>query len=281
MEQATRQTRSDRFLRPLIKASLLSAGLYGRGVRNALDVHVRRVELSLRNLPHEFCGFQILHLADLHIDGVEGLAEVVADIVCKLRVDLCVMTGDYRYETEGPCMMVYRRMRTIISKVKAEHGIVAVLGNHDAAEIAFEFEQNGIRMLVNESVEFRRDGASLWVLGVDDPYHYQCDDLGLALKNVPADHFKILLAHTPELFEEASRAGIKLYLSGHTHGGQIRLPFFGAVVLQANCPREFTHGPWRHLQMQGYTSAGIGCSMLPVRFNCRPEIVVIELTRAA
>lgn len=280
-QMLTHGSRSDRFLRPLLKASLMSAGLYGRGARNALDIHVRHAKLAFRDLPQEFCGFRILHLADLHIDGIEGLAEVVGEIVSEMPVDLCVMTGDYRYETQGSCTAVYPGVRKIISNVVTHYGTVAILGNHDAAEIAIEFEQNGIRMLVNEALELRRQGASMWVVGVDDPFHYQCDDLPLAVNNVPAKDFKILLSHTPELFKEASRTGIDLYLAGHTHGGQIRLPFFGSVVLHGNCPREFTHGHWQYRQMQGYTSAGVGCSMLPVRFNCPPEIVLVELTKTS
>jgi len=83
------------------------------------------------------------------------------------------------------------------------------------------------------------------------------------------------------MYNEAAAAGIHLYLCGHTHGGQIRLPWLGAPMQNAACPRRYAHGCWRHGEMQGYTSAGAGCSMLPVRYNCPPEITLIELARPA
>lgn len=253
-------------------------GLYRRGLRNALKLQVRCVKLGFRNLPKAFDGFRILHLADLHIDGMEGLTEVVAETVSACEVDLCVMTGDYRFETYGSCAAVYPRIQKIHSEIRAECGVLAILGNHDAAEMAFEFEKYGIRMLVNEAIELRRQGQSLWIAGVDDPHKYECDDLPLALEEPPLNDFKILLAHTPEMFQEASYSGVDLYLAGHTHAGQVALPFLGAPIQNADCPREFVQGHWRYRDMQGYTSAGVGCSMLPIRFNCPPEIVIVELT---
>jgi predicted MPP superfamily phosphohydrolase len=271
--------RHDRLVCPLLKAALMGVGLYSRGLRNALNPQVRCVKLAFRNLPKAFDGFRILHLADLHIDGMDGLTEVVAELVSECKVDLCVMTGDYRFETHGSCAGVYPRIRKILSEITAEFGVLAILGNHDAAEMAFEFEKYGIRMLVNEGTELRRQGQSLWIAGVDDPHKYECDDLPLALKEVPLKGFKVLLAHTPEMFKEASDSCVDLYLCGHTHGGQIALPFLGALIQNADCPREFVQGQWHYREMQGYTSTGVGCSMLPIRFNCPPEMVIVELTR--
>jgi len=118
------------------------------------------------------------------------------------------------------------------------------------------------------------------VAGVDDPHYFGCDNLPEALREVPRDAFKLLLAHTPEMYEEAAAAGMDLYLSGHTHAGQIRLPAIGALTTLADCPRRMAFGHWRHRRMHGYTTSGVGCSLLPVRFNCPPEAVVIELTRS-
>jgi predicted MPP superfamily phosphohydrolase len=144
----------------------------------------------------------------------------------------------------------------------------------------------GVQVLVNDSVEVGSGAQAIRVIGVDDPHYYGCDDLAAALADVPADAFKVLLAHSPEMYEEAAQAGIHLYLCGHTHAGQIRLrvPFTGrlfAPLKNADCPREYADGAWRHRTMQGYTSAGLGSSLLPVRYNCPPEIVIIELRRSA
>jgi predicted MPP superfamily phosphohydrolase len=266
----------DQIVAPLLRAALQITGIYERGIRNALDPIVRHVRLEFDDLPDGFDGFRILHLADIHIGGVDGLAEVVAERLRGVDADLCVMTGDYRFEITGPCDEVYRGLRTILSSVRAPQGVVAILGNHDESEMAVELENLGVRMLINEAVEITGRGSPLWMVGVDDP-HLGCDDLQAALHSVPKDGFKILLAHSPEIFDEAAAAEIRLYLCGHTHAGQIRLPRIGGLLTNADCPRSYTHGEWHHCGMRGYTSAGIGCSFLPVRYHCPPEIAVIEL----
>jgi uncharacterized protein len=264
---------------PILRSALQIIGLYDRGIRNALDPVIRHLLFEFENLPESFHGFRILHLADPHVDGMDGLAEIVAERVAALSADLCVMTGDYRFKMEGPCDGVYSRMATILSGVRAHQGVLAILGNHDESNIAVELESLGVRMLINEAVEITRGGDSLWMIGVDDPHHYGCDDLDRALESVPPDAFKVVLAHSPEMFAEAAAAEIHLYLCGHTHAGQICLPGIGAPLMNADCPRAYTHGRWQHGGMLGYTSAGVGCSLLPVRYNCPPEIALIELAR--
>lgn len=271
--------RHDRIIAPVLRAVLRMMGLYSRGVRNALRPVVRNVRVDFPDLPPAFEGFRLLHLSDFHIDGVDGLAEVLAARLGDIEADVCVLTGDYRFETQGPCAAVYPRMRTVVSAIRAKAGTFGILGNHDAAEIALELSRYGVRVLVNEAVELRRNGESIWLAGVDDPHYYGCDDLRAALRVVPPGAFKILLAHSPEMFAEAAGAGIHLYLCGHTHGGQICLPKWGPVLRNARCPKAYTSGLWRHNGMCGYTSHGVGSSMLPVRYNCPPEIALIELGR--
>src|ERR1043165_8422669 len=134
-------------------AGLLLTGTYSKGVRNALNLVVRRLAVEFADLPPEFDGFRILHLADLHIDGVEGLTEAIASMVLGRDCDLCVMTGDYRFQVQGSCDAVYPRLRTIIGNVRARYGVVGILGNHDTLEMAFELEKCGVRMLINEPIE--------------------------------------------------------------------------------------------------------------------------------
>jgi predicted MPP superfamily phosphohydrolase len=274
----------DDVVRPVLKWSLKSLGLYQAGLRAARQPVVRSLCFEFSSLPAAFHGFRILHLSDLHIDGVDGLAERTAEIVGTLPVDVCVMTGDYRFEIFGTCAKVYPRMRLILSAIRARYGVLGILGNHDPAEMALELAKMGVHMLINDATELRSDGSGLWIAGVDDPHYYGCDDLGAALSDVPNDVFKVLLAHTPEMYQDAHRAGIHLYLCGHTHGGQIRLPkpfrgSWAAPIRNAACPPQYTYGSWSHGALQGYTSAGVGASLLPVRYNCPAEIVVIELRR--
>jgi predicted MPP superfamily phosphohydrolase len=267
------------FVRPVLKFGLGAVGLYETGLRNALAPQLREYTLRYPALPSAFDGFRLLHLSDFHIDGVDGLAETLAAILPEIQHDLCVFTGDYRFEDRGSCAEVYPRMRRVIETVSAEHGIFGILGNHDSAEIAWGLEGLGVHMLVNEAVEIRRGSDSLWLGGVDDPFDYRCDDLDLALESVPEHSFKVLLAHVPEIYKQAAKRGVDLCLSGHTHAGQIRLPLVGAVKNNARCPKQFLYGLWNHAGMRGYTTSGVGCSSVPVRFNCPPEIVLFELRR--
>lgn len=266
-------------MRPGLRIGLSAVGLYKQGVRNALSPVVREIGLTFNDLPASLDGFRLLHISDFHIDGVDGLAEALAGLLRNIEPDVCVFTGDYRFENRGSCEEVYPRMQEVVEAISAKHGIYAILGNHDAAELAFGLERMGVRMLVNEAAEIIQGSESLWIAGVDDPFDYRCHDIPGALSTVPGGGFKILLAHAPELYAEAEALGVNLYLTGHTHGGQIRLPVLGAVKHNANCPREYRHGLWKHGSMTGYTTAGVGCSSLPIRYNCPPEAVLFELKR--
>jgi predicted MPP superfamily phosphohydrolase len=266
------------WMRPLIKFGLQTCGLYGRGRRNALCPVIRHLRLVFDNLPPAFEGYTLLHLSDFHIDGVPGIVAPLGRLLRDLSPDLCVLTGDYRFDDGGACERIYPLMQSILQSISAPDGVFGILGNHDAAEIALTLDKMGICMLINDAVEIRRGTQSIWVAGVDDPFDYQCDDLPGALQNVPADAFKILLAHTPELYEPAVQMGVNLYLSGHTHAGQVRFPVVGSIRNNADCPSEYAYGHWRHKTMHGYTSAGVGCSSLPIRFNCPPEAVLIRLS---
>ena len=136
--------------------------------------------------------------------------------------------------------------------------------------------------IVKRRGDVHRDGdwhraIHVWVIGVDDPHYYGCDDLPGALESVPSEAFKILLVHSPEIIEKAEAAGIDLYLCGHTHGGQICLPLLGPLISNSNCARKYTRGQWQYKHLQGYTSPGVGTSGVPVRFFCPPELGLIEL----
>lgn len=269
--------RHESIIRPLLKYALKGLGPYKRGERNALQPIVRRMRLPFDSLPSGFCGFRILQLSDLHIDGIRGLAERVVGQIATLEVDLCVLTGDYRFANSGPCHNVISEMRKIVRAIRSRYGIFGILGNHDYMEEASALESMGVRMLMNAAVEIARPEGSIWVAGVDDAWDYECSDLPRALAGLPPAAFKVLLAHCPDTIMEAAEAGVHMYLCGHTHAGQIRLPWIGAAMVPANCERRFIQGRWKQGAMEGYTSSGIGCSLLPVRFRCPPEIGWIEL----
>ena len=119
-----------------------------------------------------------------------------------------------------------------------------------------------------------RHGARVHVAGVDDPHFFQTDDLERALAGRPDGAFSLLLSHSSLLHPRAEAAGVRLMLSGHTHGGQFCLPGGLSLLNNTRSPRRLLKGAWRHGNLHGYTSRGIGCTGLPLRFNCPPELVV-------
>jgi len=251
--------------------------LYARGVRNALDLRLTRLEFSFPDLPPAFDGYSLLHLSDLHCDRLEGIVEAVCGAVAGLAPDLCVMTGDYGHGHRR-LERVLAAMAEIVAEVHAADGILATLGNHDTAAMVAPLEAMGVRVLVNESVTLARGAEAVHVTGTDDVHNFHSAAADAALANGPAG-FRIALVHSPEAAEQAARAGVRLYLAGHTHGGQVCLPGGFAVVTNLRCRRAYAGGLWRLDGMTGYTTRGIGVSLLPLRFNCPAEIALITLKR--
>ncbi len=259
----------------LIRNSLRLVGLYGRGVRNTLDIRVRENELRIEGLPPVFDGFTLLHLSDIHADIHPPAIHAMVETVRDLDYDICVLTGDYRAQTHGPVDAALEWMGVLT--IGLHQPIYGVFGNHDSVTMLPGLEAMGIRMLVNEHVAIERDGHQLFLVGIDDAHYYRVDNIEKALAGVPHDKTAILLSHTPEIYRQAAHAGFALMLCGHTHGGQICLPGGIPVTLDAKCPRALGSGPWRHGDMQGYTSAGTGSCIVNVRLNCPPEVTLHRL----
>jgi len=268
------------YYRVFMTSVFKALGWYAQGVHNTLGVTVREHTFYFDDLPPAFEGYRVLLLTDLHLDGLPGLTDAMIRQVQAHPVDLCVMGGDVRMEMYGPTAPAVRDLRRLLANVCTRDGVYGVLGNHDCIEMLPEFEEAGITMLVNDAQAIQRGGSELWLVGVDDPHYYQCHDLPLAFRGVPAQGFKIFLAHSPEVFREAAAHGAQLYLCGHTHGGQICLPRLGPVFTHSRAPRYTAAGPWCYAGMQGYTSRGAGASGIPLRFNCPGEIPLIVLRRS-
>jgi len=195
--------------------------------------------------------------------------------VRELRYDLCVLTGDYRGETFGAfqtCLASLFELRKLITG-----DAYGILGNHDSILMVPDLENMGIRMLLNEHIAIERGGARIYLAGIDDAHFYRVDNIEKAAAEIPEEAFSILLSHTPEIYRQAAHAGFDLLLSGHTHGGQICLPGGIPIILEAELPRSMAKGAWKYGDMAGYTSAGAGSSVVPVRFNCPPEITLHRL----
>jgi predicted MPP superfamily phosphohydrolase len=201
----------------------------------------------------------------------------LTDIVHTIACDICVLTGDYRGKTFGSFEKCLALMRDLCTRIKLP--LYGILGNHDSIRMTPALEAMGIRMLFNEQEPITRDGATINLAGIDDAHFYRTDDIPKAAAAIPRDAFSILLAHTPESYRAAAAAGFDLMLSGHTHGGQLCLPGGIAIKLEARLPRRMGRGAWRFQRLAGYTSAGAGTSLAPVRLNCPAEITVHTLRR--
>jgi predicted MPP superfamily phosphohydrolase len=265
----------------LMKTAFRLMGLYARGKQNALAIRLNPVTLRFEDLPAAFDDYTILLLSDLHLDGLEGLTEQIKALVAPLTVDLCLFGGDYRTEWSGPYSKVLIRMRRLLHAINARDGRYAVLGNHDCTEMVRPLENKGLSFLLNEAVALKRGEDRIWLVGIDDPHYYRAHDLPQAFAEVPSRAFSILLAHSPEAYVQAASYGVNLYLCGHTHAGQVQVPAIGPVFTHSRAPRKYSQGHWQFGRMQGYTSAGVGVSGIPVRFGTLGEVVLIRLKRKA
>jgi predicted MPP superfamily phosphohydrolase len=254
-------------MQAMIEIAHRVTGTYWRSRANAREVQVRRNVVRLPNLPSAFDGFTVLHLSDLHADLSGPAMQRAAELAHDLTYDLCVLTGDYRGRTHGdwrPCLEGVARL------CEALRGdIYAVLGNHDSIAMVPDLEALGIRMLLNESIAIDRGGALIYLAGSTTRI-FIADNIEKAAAEIPQGYVSVLLSHTPEIYRQAAHAGFALMLSGHTHGGQICLPGGIPILLEADLPRAFGAGAWRHAGMAGYTLVGAGSSVVPVRFNNWP-----------
>jgi uncharacterized protein len=247
-------------------------------------------EVRLRRWPSQLDGFTIIQLSDFHYDPDFSVHPLKAAIgmVNDLHPDLIVLTGDFVTEPvlggddqraagrAEPCARLLRQMRST-------HGLWAVLGNHDCATdsdmVTSALLANQIQVLANHSVPIESNGARFWLTGVNDVL---CGGANLtsALENVPQNEPAILLAHEPDYADYVRRRPIDLQLSGHSHGGQVRLPLLPPLYLPA-LARKYPWGLYRIGSLMLYTNPGLGTIGIPARLNCPPEITLLTLRNSA
>ena len=259
----------------VIHGALKLTGLYWRGRRNAERVQLRENHVRSRKLPRAFDGFTLLHISDLHADISAGAMRRLAELLPDLSYDLCALTGDYRGATFGPFDAALDTMKQLRQHLRGP--VFGVLGNHDTIRMVPALEEMGIRVLLNECEPLSRGSARIHLAGIDDAHYYRVDNIEKAASDIPHEEFSILLSHTPEIYRQAAHAGFDVLLSGHTHGGQICLPRSIPITLDSVLPRRMGAGAWKYHEMSGYTSVGVGTSIVAVRLNCLPEITLHHL----
>lgn len=246
-------------------------------------VEVTRHESRSKNLPEAFNGLVVAHLSDLHLREYGLRERRVLDLLAEAKPGVIVLTGDFMQEGQDPDAL--RRFLRDLSKQTPAFGIWAVLGHHDHQAPLVEqegavktfFSDSGVALLVNEWGRIGTGLDTLTLVGVDDSFTGR-DNLGVALSGTQRTPFAILLTHSPQLFRQADRTRFDLVLTGHTHGGQVRLPGLGALWLPDGS-EEYESGWFFGQYTQMFVTRGIGTSRLPFRLLCRPEIALITLTR--
>lgn len=242
---------------------------------------VEKKTVAINNLPDVFEGFRICQLSDVHHGPFVGLkfVEKAVDMANSLNSDLIALTGDYVFGSHkyiAPAI-------SALGRFKPPHGVFAVLGNHDhyeGAELTKDvFSKYNIPVITNTHRMIEVKDKAICIGGVGD-YQEDTSDVRAAFSGVSPDIPRILLSHNPDYIEVMpENERVDLALSGHTHGGQIRIPFSIAPMTASNYGQKYIGGLVKLTNTQVYVSRGIGVVWLPVRFNCPPEITLITLTK--
>ena len=254
-------------------------------------LEVNEYEIVSDGIPQNFEGFRIAHVSDLHNAEFGEGNEKLIQLLSQTDPDIIVVTGDLidSRQTDIEIALEFARQSIKISPV------YYVSGNHEARvreyeELKMGLTDVGVIVLENQQVQIIREGESITLIGLDDPSFrtdYLFGDAESVIKQAIADlqnesdDYRILLSHRPELFDIYVDSGVDLVFSGHAHGGQFHLPFIGGLVApnQGFFPK-YDAGLFSEGSTTMIVSRGVGNSIIPIRFNNRPEIVVAELKPA-
>ena len=275
-------TRRDLLKLSAASVTAIGLGTFGYGFEVRDHIEISRVDVKVASLPAAFDGLTIAQLSDIHHGPYTGLDYIrrCVEIANGLNPDVIALTGDFTFAGRKyvePCAGVLRGL-------KARIGVYAVLGNHDyyvgASHVTRALKNAGCNVLIDALDRLEHRGDRLWLAGVDDLY-YGTTDVVRLLRDVPHDAARVVLAHNPDFIEEfaARNQHVDFLLAGHTHGGQIRFPFFGAPQIYSDYGQRYAIGLNRKGPMQVYTTRGIGTILLPTRLDCPPEIVLFTLRK--
>lgn len=225
---------------------------------------------------------RILQISDLHVEHTTRRERDVLAQVERLQPDIIVLTGDYVNLDDVNDQSALTDAREIISRLHAPHGVYAIMGTTDTPTVmATVFDGLNVEILNDRTEVLHFPGGDLYLVGVKDRISTQDRQvLQALLTGIPAGGYTLLLYHTPDLIEAASASGVDLYLAGHTHGGQVRLPLYGALITFSEYGKKYEMGEYLIGPTTLYVSRGLGMegySMPRARFLCPPELVMVEL----
>jgi len=241
-------------------------------------------------LPESFDGFRIVQISDLHNAEMGEENTTLLKMIENSKPDIIVITGDIIDSDHTDIEVSVRFVEKAVRIAPCYY----VTGNHEARlskEVFQSFEEKlkeyGVKVLHDEAVMLEKDGEHISLAGLDDPI-FASNHNGIRYSNLSShikelfseDGFHVLLSHRPELFKTYVEAEVDLVMSGHAHGGQFRLPFVGGLVApnQGFFPK-YDAGVFAEDGTNMVVSRGIGNSIIPIRFNNRPEVIVVELSR--
>ena len=263
------------------KQSLISRVARATGAHNDVyDIEVTRHEVAIDNLPASFEGYRIAFLTDTHVASFmrRDLYRQVVEQVGRFDPDLILLGGDFvTWERHIPLMT-----EVLLTGLEARDGVYAVLGNHDywtnPNAVVAAMSARGVQFIVNRSVAIRRGDDVISVAGIDEVYRGH-PDLDAAFARVDPHVPCIAVSHHPDIIDRLEERHIDLVVCGHTHGGQIRFPFFGSVVVPSKHEARYASGFHRVGNVLLYVSRGVG-AIPPIRILCRPEVATFTLCRA-
>ena len=229
---------------------------------------------------------RLLHIADIHVERISPREEHLNALIAEIKPDVIVFSGDFVNLSYTDDAQAKQDIRAVISAWRAPLGVYCVPGTPAVEPLArvqeFVAGLDNLRLLTNDWVTVETDCGALNILGMITTHDLKTDRDALAemMQSAPVNGLKLLLTHSPDSVPEAAEAGFDLYLCGHTHGGQIRLPLIGALATASHYGRRFAMGRTQIKQMSVYTSRGVGMEGLGApraRFLCRPEVIVWEI----
>ncbi len=240
---------------------------------------VERVAVPIAHLPEAAEGLRIIQLSDIHLHPYTdiSLVRAVVEQVNSLKPDLVVLTGDYVLRQASDIF----ELAPVLATMNTRHGIFSVLGNHDLwtskKTVTQGLVKAGIPVLENTGLVLGSKNPLLYLAGTDDGWSGH-PDWNAALEKRTDNLPTVLLLHELDFADTSAQdPRIALQLSGHSHGGQIRIPGVGALKLPLH-GRKYDMGLYRVGQMWLYTTRGVGVTGIPIRLNCRPEITELTLT---
>jgi predicted MPP superfamily phosphohydrolase len=274
---------------PLLLAIQLvgTAALVWAALIEPAQVRLTRLAVQSDHLDPTAHPIRLLHITDLHIEHLSRREGQILDMVAREEPHLILLTGDYVNLSYNEDEHAYRRIKNFLAQLSAPGGVYATLGTPTV-----DLRQHLIPMFAELSLHLLRKesrlvelpgGQRLTLLGMDCTHHLQADAAALheVVQTVEPDGARILLYHSPEIMAQATAVGVDLYLCGHTHGGQLRLPFLGPLLTSSHLGRKYVMGLYREGHTHLYVSRGVGLEGLSaprVRLLCPPEITLITLT---